>query len=69
MAIVDLIDKRTKVTRETDCALRAEELASGREQAEIIREVMHEWAVRRIHGATVLADLLRREGLTGSAGD
>jgi hypothetical protein len=65
----DLVDKRTKVTRETDCALRAEELASGREQAEIMREVLHEWAVHRIHGATVLAELLAREGLTGHAGD
>jgi hypothetical protein len=66
---VELVDKRTKVTRETDCALRAEEIASGREQAEIIREVMHAWAVNRIHGATVLADLLAREGLPGHAGD
>lgn len=63
----ELKDFRGKITLETDCAVEAESRASGKERQEIVREILHEWAVRRIDGASVLHRLLRAEGLAGIA--
>jgi hypothetical protein len=61
----ELKDFRGKITPEADCALEAE--SSGRERQEIVREILHDWASRRINGASVLHRLLRAEGLPGIA--
>lgn len=61
----ELKDFRGKITLETDCAIEAESRASGKERQEIVREILHDWAVRRIDGASVLHRLLRAEGLPG----
>jgi len=63
----ELKDFRGKITLESDCALEAESRASGKERQEIVREILHDWAVRRIGGASVLHRLLRAEGLPGIA--
>jgi hypothetical protein len=63
----ELKDFRGKITLESDCALEAESRASGRERQEIVREILHDWAIRRIDGASVLHRLLRAEGLAGIA--
>jgi len=63
----ELKDFRGKITLEADCALEAESRASGRERQEIVREILHDWAVRRIEGASVLDRRLRAEGLPGIA--
>jgi hypothetical protein len=63
----DLKDFRGKITLESDCVLEAESRASGKERQEIVREILHDWAVRRIDGASVLHRLLRAEGLPGIA--
>lgn len=63
----ELKDFRGKITLESDCALEAESRASGKERQEIVREILHDWAVRRIDGASVLHRLLRAEGLSGIA--
>jgi hypothetical protein len=60
-----LKDFRGKITVETDCALEAEAQATGKDKQEILREVMHGWARRRIDEANVLHRLLRSEGLIG----
>lgn len=65
---VELKDFRGKITTETDCVLEAEVRSTGKERQEIVREILHAWAVERIHGATVLHNMLRAEGLKGIDG-
>lgn len=62
-----LQDFRGKITLEAHAALQAEQYATGRDQAEIAREVLHEWALRKIDSAKVLHRLLRTEGAAGEA--
>ena len=64
---VELKDFRGRITPEADCVLEAEARSTGRDRQEIVREILHEWAERRIHGASVLHNLLRAEGLKGIA--
>lgn len=59
----DLKDFRGKITAETDCALEAIARVSGNDRSEIVREILHKWALEKIHESTVLATLLAREGL------
>lgn len=61
----ELKDFRGKLTAEAHCALEAESRATGRERQEIVRAILHEWAINRIHGANVLHRLLQVEGLPG----
>ncbi|WP_428419214.1 hypothetical protein [Methylibium sp.] len=65
---VELKDFRGKLTPETDCVLSAESQSTGKERQEIVREILHAWALERIHGANVLHNLLRAEGLRGIVG-
>lgn len=61
----DLKDFRGKVTPETACALEAEARASGKQQQEIVRQILHDWALSRVHAASVLRGLMLAEGLAG----
>lgn len=61
----ELKDFRCKITLEADCVLEAEAQSTGKERQEIVREILHAWAEERIHGASLLDRLLRREGLPG----
>lgn len=69
---LELRDLRAKVTIETDLVLDAESRALGLDKSEIVRDVLHLWATKRIHAATVLHKLLCSEGLAqdskGSSG-
>lgn len=62
---IELKDYRGRITAETDCVLEAEARSTGKERQELVREILHAWAMKRIHGATVLHQLLRAEGLSG----
>ena len=62
---VELKDFRGRITPEADCVLEAESRSTGRDRQEIVREILHEWAEQRIHGASVLHNLLHAEGLPG----
>lgn len=64
---VELKDFRGRLTVEGDCALDAEARATGRDKSEIVRDLVHEWAMRRIHAAKVLDRLLIAEGSGGIA--
>lgn len=64
----DLRDLRARVTVEADAALDAEARASGRDRSEIVREVLHQWAMSRIEMATVLLRRLDTEGIGGQVG-
>lgn len=58
-----LVDFRGKVTPETDAVLEARHRASGRDKSEIVREWLHEIALREIGNAIELQRILQREGL------
>lgn len=65
----DLRDFRGKITPLTWAYVEAESRATNREMAEIVREILHGWAERRHHAATVAQRLLRSEGSAGSGGE
>lgn len=62
-----LIDLRAKVTPESDAVLEAVQRATGKDKSEIVRDVLHKWAVNEIRAATVLHQILKREGLSGAS--
>lgn len=62
-----LYDLRAKVTPETMCALAAVARSQDADKSEIVRDILHKWAMRQIHGATVLARCLRAKGLAAAA--
>jgi len=64
----ELQDYRGRITAETHCALEAEACATGRDRQEIVREILHEWSMRRIHAASVMHSMLRAQGLAGIDG-
>lgn len=63
----DLQDLRAKITLEAHCALAAYARAHDVDKAEIVREVLHKWAINQIRGASMLNSCLRAKGLTGAA--
>lgn len=62
--MADLRDFRGKITPETGCVLDAISRVTGRDRSEVVREVLHRWALEEIEKQTVLAGLLDAEGLT-----
>ncbi len=64
----ELKDYRGRITTETDCALEALSRATGQDRQEIVRGILHEWAMRQIHAASVMHRLLQAEGLRGIDG-
>ena len=63
---LELRDVRARVTVETDAALEAVARITGRDRSEILREVMHRWALEQVSIANVLHDRLRAEGITAA---
>lgn len=63
----ELRDLRAKVSVETDCALDAVCRVSGQDRSEIVRDVLHRWALGRIHEATLLRRRLEAEGITAAS--
>jgi hypothetical protein len=61
----ELHDYRGRITAETHCALEALSRATGKDQQEIVRGILHDWAVQQIHAASVMHRLLQAEGLSG----
>lgn len=61
-----LIDLRAKVTPEADAVLEAIQRSTGKDKSEVVRDVLHKWAVQEIHAASVLHNILHREGITGA---
>jgi hypothetical protein len=62
----ELKDFRGKITIETHVALEAEARVSGRDRADIAREILHAWAAKKLHEASVLSGLALAEGIAGS---
>jgi predicted DNA-binding protein len=65
---VELKDYRGRITPETDCALEALSRTTGQDRQEIVRGILHKWAMEQIHAATVMHRLLQAEGLSGITG-
>lgn len=63
-----LIDLRAKVTAEADAVLEAVHRSTGKDKSEVVRDVLHRWALQEIHAASVLQSILQREGLSGATG-
>ena len=61
--VADLIDVRCKVTEETNQVLEAMARAGESDKSEVIRKVLHEWALREINKANLVVRLTRREGM------
>ncbi len=64
---IPLIDLRAKVTPEADAVLEAVQRATGKDKSEVVRDVLHRWALQEIHAASVLQSILQREGLGGAS--
>jgi hypothetical protein len=62
---IPLIDLRAKVTPEADAVLEAVSRATGKDKSEIVRDVLHRWAMAEIHASNVLQKILLREGIRG----
>lgn len=62
---LELHDCRTKLTAEGWAVVQAEANATGKEQSEVVREIVHAYALEKIRAATLLNVSLEREGLSG----
>lgn len=65
----ELKDFRGKVTIETHCVLEAENRVTGEDKSEIVRRILHEWAIKKLEVAKVTAALLASEGIVGNRGE
>ena len=63
----ELKDFRGKLTLEGWAAVDAEAEITGRDRSEIVREIVHFWALEKIRVASLLNITLEREGLRGIA--
>lgn len=63
---IELEDLRAKVTIEAHCALAAYSRAHNIDKSEVVRDILHKWALAQIHGATLLAQCLRAKGVTAA---
>jgi hypothetical protein len=65
----ELHDFRGKITTLTHCALEARSQATGKDRAEIVREILDAWANDECHAAMVLHRNLLAQGLRGIGGE
>lgn len=63
----ELRDLRARISVETDAVIDTIARAEGRDRSEIVREVLHLWALQKIAFADSLAKRLEAEGISGSA--
>ena len=63
----ELRDFRGKITIEAHCVLEAENRVTGEDKSEIVRKILHDWAIQKLHVARVTDSLLRSEGEPGIA--
>jgi hypothetical protein len=62
----DLKDFRGKITELAWCYLEAEHRASGRDQSDIARGILHEWAEQRHRVSIEARKLMDAEGTSGN---
>lgn len=62
----ELRDLRAKISVQTDAALDAHSNVSGRDRSEIVRDILHKWALEQVAISTLLEARLRAEGMSAS---
>ena len=62
----DFQDLRAKITRRTGAVLLAKSAATGKDQSQLVREILAAWAEEEVHAATVMHRLLRSEGIAAA---
>lgn len=62
----ELYDFRGKLTTEGHCAIAAYARAHDIDKSEVVRDIVHRWALAQIHSATLLTNCLRAKGVTGA---
>lgn len=65
---LELKDFRGKITGLSWCYLEAEHRATGKDQSEIVREILQAWAEVKHDAAIEAQKLLTAEGLSGKVG-
>lgn len=69
----ELKDFRGKITTEIDVVLEAKSRATGKDRAEIARDVLQAWALRELHEASLTTALAAAQGIgaasQGAAGN
>lgn len=63
----ELRDLRAKVSVETDAVLDSTSRVTGRDRSEIVRDVLHKWAIEQIELSTVIQARLKAEGITAAS--
>jgi len=63
---LELEDFRGKITRLTWCYLEAEHRIGGKDQSEIVRDILHEWAELKHRAAIEAQKLLAVKGTSGN---
>ncbi len=61
----ELKDFRGKITVEAHCVLEAENRVTGQDKSEIVRAILHDWAIQKLQVAKLTDSLLRSEGEPG----
>jgi hypothetical protein len=64
---IELLDLRAKISLEADCVLSAVSKSSGIDRSELVREILHSWALKRMRAATVLAAQMKLKGITAAS--
>lgn len=62
----ELRDLRAKITVESDAALDVVSRVTGKDRSEIVRDIVHRWALEQVSISTLLAARLKAEGMTGA---
>lgn len=65
----DLKDLRCKITPLAWVWLEAEHRATGNDQSEIVREILHGWALQKQLASMEAQRLMEAEGISGNMGD
>ena len=68
MVDMPLIDLSAAVTAEADVVLEAFHRSTGKNKSDVVRDVLHRWALQEIRASSVLQSILQREGLSGASG-
>jgi hypothetical protein len=66
---VELKDFRGKLTPLGYCWLEAEHRTTGRDQSEIVRDLVHQWASVKSMAAIEAQKLMEAEGIAGNGGE
>ena len=63
---VELRDLRAKITVESDAVLDAVARVTGKDRSELVRDIVHRWALDQVSISTLVLDRLHAEGITAA---